>query len=47
MASINDDIIIISAIYRFVRNSKNDWRISWNEIKIKLVFSFENYLAVK
>ena len=47
MTSINDDNIIISAIYWFIRNSNNDWKMSQNEIKIKLVFSFENYLAVK
>ena len=28
MTSTNDDIIIISAIYWFIINSKNDWKMS-------------------
>ena len=47
MTSINDEIIVISTMYWFARNSKNDWKISQSEIKIKLVFSFENYSAAK
>ena len=47
MTSISDDIIIMSTIYWFDRNIAIDWKMGQNEMEIKLVFSFENYLAVK